>query len=131
VGENKIDLNNIEENTTHNRMELLAVISAIDHVLKEKIPFLEMEIYSDSQYVVDLMERKEKLKGKNFLTNRGTPIQNADLVLYLIRLMEQNPLSFIKVKAHQKSTSEINYNREADILVRSLLRSYLNKKSNG
>jgi hypothetical protein len=36
-------------------------------------------------------------------------------------------LRFIKVKAHQKMGETINYNREVDILVRKMLRAYLNK----
>ena len=124
----KIVLQNVVENTTHNRMELSAVISAVLYITENNIEYSGIEIYSDSQYVVDLVDRKEKLKNKLFITKKGTPIQNADLVQNLITLMEEFVLIFIKVKAHQKPTSEINYNREADKLVRSILREAVNKK---
>ncbi len=124
----KIVLQNVVENTTHNRMELSAVISAVLYITENNIEYSGIEIYSDSQYVVDLVDRKEKLKNKLFITKKGTPIQNADLVQNLITLMEEFALIFIKVKAHQKPTSEINYNREADKLVRSILREAVNKK---
>lgn len=124
----KIVLQKVVENTTHNRMELSAVISAVLYITENNIEYSGIEIYSDSQYVVDLVDRKEKLKNKLFITKKGTPIQNADLVQNLITLMEEFALIFIKVKAHQKPTSEINYNREADKLVRSILREAVNKK---
>ena len=110
-------------------MELSAVIAAIHYVTENNFVYSGIEIYSDSQYVVDLVDRKERLKNNLFITKKGTPVQNADLVQNLITLMEEFPLIFIKVKAHQRSTSEINYNREADILVRSLVRSAVGRES--
>ncbi len=120
AGDNKIILKDWENNTTHNRMELLAVIFAI-----EKIDFLGMEtekiaVYSDSQYVVNLTGRKERLKRNNFITKKGTPIQNVDLIKKFIDQIETHDLEFVKVKAHQKDGDEIN--REVDILVRQLVR---------
>ena len=123
VGDKKIILQNILEDTTHNRMELSAVISAVHYVTENNIAYSAIEIYSDSQYVVGISDRKEKLKKNYFIIKKGTVMQNADLVQSLITLIETFPLTFIKVKAHQRSASEINYNREADILVRSLVRS--------
>ena len=104
----------------------MAVIAAVHHATENNFSFSSIEIYSDSQYVVGILDRKEKLKKNQFITKKGTVMQNADLVQSLITLMESFPLTFIKVKAHQKPASEINYNREADILVRSLLRSAIN-----
>ena len=129
VEDKKIVLQNVVENTTHNRMELSAVIAAIHYVTENNFVYSGIEIYSDSQYVVDLVDRKERLKNNLFITKNGTPIQNADLVQNLVTLMETFHLTFIKVKAHQRSTSEINYNREADILVRSLVRSAVGRES--
>ena len=129
VEDKKIILQNIINDTTHNRMELMAVIAAVHHVTENNFSFSAIEIYSDSQYVVGILDRKEKLKKNQFITKKGTVMQNADLVQSLITLMESFPLTFIKVKAHQKPTSEINYNREADILVRSLLRSAIGRES--
>ena len=101
-------------------MEILAVIKAINYVDKRNLQNCKMEIYSDSQYVVKLLERKEKLKQKKFITNKGTPIQNSDLVQLLITQIETHDLDFIKVKAHQKNGDEVN--REVDIIVRQLVR---------
>ncbi|MDP3556811.1 MAG: ribonuclease H [Bacteroidota bacterium] len=122
VNGKKTILNGTENDTTHNRMELLAVINAIKHVeatLKSKET---LHVYSDSQYVVNLNSRRTKLEAKNFITNKGTPIQNLDLVQALLKLIDTNSIEFVKVKAHQKPDGTQNFNREVDIIVRKLVR---------
>lgn len=110
-----------EINTTHNRMEIIAVLKAIDFV-KTNNPGAAMIIYSDSQYVCGIRDRKEKLKNKNFLTNKGKLIQNLDLVKDLIYEIENYDISFVKVKAHQKSGDTVNCNREVDKISRKIVR---------
>ncbi len=122
IDEQKIVLKEAVSETSHNRMELLAVIKAIEYIDSNNIAPERIEIYSDSQYVVNLMERKEKLKLKNFLTKKGIPIKNLDLVQKLIAQIETHPISFVKVKAHQKQTEKVNYNIEVDKLVRKMVR---------
>ena len=114
-------LSNIETDTTHNRMELLGVINAIEYLDKNKLGEQDIEVYSDSQYVVNLLTRKTRLKQKSFITKKGTPIQNSDLVQKLIQQIETHNINFTKVKAHQKDGDVMN--REVDILVRNLVRT--------
>ena len=115
-------LKGVQTETTHNRMELLAVIKAIEMIdangLKEEV----LNIYSDSQYVVNLNSRREKLETKKFISNKGTPIQNADLVQILLLQIATHHINFVKVKAHQKPNGTENFNREVDKIVRNLVR---------
>lgn len=120
IGEDKIVLEGVVQDTTHNRMELQAVITAIDYLDKKKLAGLRIEIFSDSQYVVNLTARKEKLKQREFITNKGTPIQNEDLVKQLIMQIESHDLGFTKIKAHQKDGDAMN--REVDLIVRKAVR---------
>ena len=91
-------------------MELLAVIHSIDFV-NENYPGASMIIYTDSQYVVKIPERKDKLKRNHFLTKKDTPIQNPDLIQNLILLTETHDIQLVKVEAHQKP-AEIRNNQE-------------------
>jgi ribonuclease HI len=50
-------------------------------------------------------------------------MQNADLVKGFFETLQVLTIEFIKIKAHQKKTDVINYNREADMLSRKLLRN--------
>ncbi|MBP7810049.1 MAG: ribonuclease HI [Bacteroidia bacterium] len=120
VGEKKVVLSHVETETTHNRMELLGVIKAVEYLEENNLADTVIDVYSDSQYVVNLLTRKTRLKQKNFITKKGTPIQNSDLVQKLIQQIETHDINFTKVKAHQKDGDAMN--REVDILVRNLVR---------
>lgn len=127
INDKKVILSNTENKTTHNRMELLGVIEAVKYLEENNLADNFIEVYSDSQYVVNLMSRKSRLKQNSFITKKGTPIQNSDLVQKLIQQIETYSLKFTKVKAHQKDGDVLN--REVDILVRNLVRTKVNEQS--
>ena len=82
------------ELTTNNRMELLAVIVALENVKKEHSDIL---VYSDSKYVVDAVEKKwvfgwEKTKFKKK--------KNPDLWIRFLKIYKKQKVSFIWVKGH-------------------------------
>lgn len=80
--------------TTNNRMELLAVIVALEAL---KRPGLEIEVYSDSKYVVDAVE-KGWLKGweqKNFKDKKNPDLWRRFLVSY-----RKHRVRFHWVKGH-------------------------------
>jgi ribonuclease HI len=103
-------------------MELTAVIKAIQYVKEHHSAVTAIRIISDSQYVVTLADRKEKLSARSFSTKKGTDIRNADLVKLFLDLIIDPPVEFIKIKAHQKSGNELNFNIVADKLSRSIVR---------
>lgn len=123
----KVVLSSRIAETTHNRMELSAVIEGITYAQNNFKDIKYLHIYSDSQYVTGLMERQEKLSNANFITSKGTIIRNADLVKELYILGAQIQLIFTKVKAHQRQGSGINYNIDADKLVRKIMREELRR----
>jgi len=80
--------------TTNNRMELLAVIVALEHLKKEGTP---VTVYSDSKYVVDAVEKgwlfsweKKAYKGK----------KNIDLWQRFLRIYRKHKVKFVWVKGH-------------------------------
>jgi ribonuclease HI len=119
------------QNTNHNRMELLAVIKAIEFI--DNVPLKsDIVVYTDSQYVFRIPERMEKLKKNDFITKKGNPLHNQDLLQVLIDLIETHSIEFVKVKAHQhtdntKPGSVVNYNSEVDKLARQIVRDAVNK----
>ena len=54
---------------------------------------------------------------------KNIPIRNVELVKNLIAKIESLPLIFTKIKAHQKKTNVINYNRVVDVLAREQVRA--------
>jgi len=80
--------------TTNNRMELLAVIIALESVKKENS---EITIYSDSKYVVDSVEKNWVFgwEKKNFNKKK-----NPDLWIRFLKIYKKQKVSFIWVKGH-------------------------------
>jgi ribonuclease HI len=84
--------------TTNNRMELLAVIKGLE-ALKETC---EVDLYSDSQYVVDAFNKDwiTSWKEKGWKTSNKSPVKNVDLWEQLLILLKVHKVNFIKVKGH-------------------------------
>ncbi|MFA6056801.1 MAG: RNase H family protein [Taibaiella sp.] len=119
-GERKI-LQGIEHNTTHHRMELVAVLKSQEFI-KENHAAASVRIITDSQYVTGLLQREAILTSQNFMTKSGKKIANDDLVIRFYKLLKHLDISFIKVKAHQQNADVPYGNREVDLLSRSLVR---------
>lgn len=103
-------------------MELLAVINALEFIFDKHANATYVEVVSDSQYVVGLLARKHKFETLNYQTKKGNAIRNVDLVKQLLLLVAKLNVSFTKIKAHQQKTLQTQYNIEADLLCRKLVR---------
>lgn len=122
VAGQKTILSGQELDTTHNRMEIKAVIKAIEYVNQLNIKKPPITIITDSQYVKDLQGKAQKFTVQKFKTKKGSAISNEDLVKKLLVLINFIAVEFVKIKAHQKSTAVVNYNIEADKLSRRIVR---------
>ena len=80
--------------TTNNRMELLAVIIALEGAKKEQSV---ITVYSDSKYVVDAVEKKWLFtwEKKNFSKKK-----NPDLWIRFLKIYRKQKASFLWVKGH-------------------------------
>lgn len=92
--------------TTNNRMELLAVIVALE---KLKNPKSEITIYTDSKYVCDSVEKKWVLgwEKKGFKGKKNEDLWKRFLILY-----RKHKVSFQWVKGHAGN----EFNERADEL---------------
>ena len=93
--------------TTNNRMELLAVIKALEAVKKQELP---VHIYSDSQYVINTVQKgwlntwvKTDFKGGK---------KNKDLWLQYHQLAKKFNIQFTWVRGHASNV----YNNRCDVL---------------
>lgn len=100
-GEHKKELSGGEPHTTNNRMELLAVISALE-LLKEQC---NINLYSDSRYIIDAMTKgwAEKWRSNGWMRNKKESASNPDLWERLMNLCEQHNVNFIWVKGHAQN----------------------------
>lgn len=96
--ENEKIISGGEKETTNNRMELTAAVSALE-ALKEPC---EVEIISDSKYVVDAINKGwlDGWKSKNWKKADGKPALNVDLWTKLLLQLDRHKVSFDWVKGH-------------------------------
>ena len=84
--------------TTNNRMELTAVISALE-LLKEPCA---VNLHSDSKYVCDAINEgwAKKWKSNGWMRNKKEPALNPELWDTLLVLCNKHDVTFIWVKGH-------------------------------
>jgi ribonuclease HI len=97
-----------EENTTNNRMELTALVSALS-ALKEKGLFLR--IFSDSAYLVNCFRNGwyRSWEANGWKNSKKQPVENQDLWKELLELLKEHSFEVYLIKGHLKIPTEKNY----------------------
>lgn len=100
-GEHRKEISQGFEHTTNNRMELLAVITALEAL---KTPCM-VDLYSDSKYVIDAIQKgwAVKWRAKNWMRTPKEPAKNPDLWEKLLQLLEVHEVTFHWVKGHAEN----------------------------
>ncbi|SFR99454.1 ribonuclease HI [Anaeromicropila populeti] len=96
--EHKRELSAGYRKTTNNRMELLAVIIGLEALIKP----CEVEIFSDSQYVIKAFN-EHWIDGwikKGWKRGKNEPVKNVDLWKRLLKAKEPHHVKFTWVKGH-------------------------------
>lgn len=86
------------QKTTNNRMELMAVIAGLEALNRP----CEVELYSDSQYVVNAFNQHwiESWIKKGWKRGKNEQVKNVDLWKRLLAAKEPHTVKFIWVKGH-------------------------------
>ncbi|MDR2939960.1 MAG: ribonuclease HI [Clostridiales bacterium] len=103
--------------TTNNRMELLAAVAALEQ-LKEPC---DVELYSDSKYIVDAINKgwAARWQKNNWMRNKTDKAINPDLWERLLALISKHKTKFIWVKGH----ADNEFNNQCDFLARQAILS--------
>ena len=96
------EISGADAQTTNNRMELTAVIKALE-CLKEKC---KIELFTDSKYVCDSIKKgwAESWRNNNWKKSDKKPAINADLWEILLNLISKHDITFNWVKGHAGNT---------------------------
>ena len=108
----KKEISGGQKDTTNNIMEITAVIEALKLLKRE----CEVEVYSDSAYVVNAFNNGwiyNWIKN-NWITSGKEPVKNKELWQELYILTKTHKVTFIKVKGH----SDNEFNNRCDELAR-------------
>ena len=84
--------------TTNNRMELMATIAGLEALNRP----CEIELYSDSKYLVDAFNQHwiDGWLRKGWKRGKNEPVKNVDLWKRLLKAKEAHQVTFIWVKGH-------------------------------
>lgn len=91
------ELSGGEPDTTNNRMEMLAVIKALEAIKKPS----EVTLYTDSKYVLQgATEWLEGWKARGWKSASKKPVKNQDLWEQIDSQIQRHNVKFIWVKGH-------------------------------
>ncbi|MBR1733881.1 MAG: ribonuclease HI [Alphaproteobacteria bacterium] len=111
--DNKIsELSGNEVNTTNNKMELTAVIKALESVSSEQ----EIEIFTESQYVKEgITNWIKKWVKNNWKNSEKKEVKNKELWEQLLKLSANRKITWKWVRGHNGDT----FNEKVDALARN------------
>ena len=113
----KKEISGGKKDTTNNIMEITAVIEGLKQLKKQS----EVQVYSDSSYVVNTFKQGwiYNWMKKGWRTASGEPVKNKELWQELYNLTQIHKVEFIKVKGH----SDNEFNNRCDEMAREAIKN--------
>ena len=97
MGKNEKELSGSEADTTNNRMEMTAIIRALNALIEP----CRVDLYSDSKYVLDGMTKWiDGWQKRGWKTASKKPVRNEDLWHELIEAAKHHEINWHWVKGH-------------------------------
>ncbi len=112
------------DNTSSTKLEIQTILQAFDKIPKNTI---NLTIYTDSQNILRLPERKNKLDKNHYKTRTGKDINNHKLYQEFYTRINQFNFNIVKIKGHQKAILKDKYDQLftlVDRASRKTLRGY-------
>ena len=112
------ELSGYEDNTTNNRMEIMACIQALE-ALKEPCT---VDLYTDSAYVCNTFAQHwiDNWVRNGWKTASKKPVENQDLWKRMLELRNMHTVTFHKVKGH----ADNEMNNRCDKLATTAIRDH-------
>ena len=111
LGDETFEIFGGEDNTTNNRMELIAAIKALEYLNENH----KITLYTDSNYVKDgITKWIFNWKKNNWKTSAKKPVKNNDLWIQLDEIQNKREVKWSWVKGHSGNLG----NERADELAR-------------
>lgn len=117
------------KDTTSSKLELQTLVWALGSL---KFKNRKIIIYTDSQNIISLLDRKERLIKNNYMSKKDEPLKNHKLYKRFYKLLTCNDCDIIKVKGHKKKEDKDSVDKLftlVDRASRDALRAELRGKS--
>ncbi|EDY82286.1 hypothetical protein VDG1235_1906 [Verrucomicrobiia bacterium DG1235] len=102
--------------TSSSRLELETLLWALDSLGGEKG---EVLVYTDSQTIVGLPERRERLEANAFCSRGGRALKNGELYRKFYDAMDEYDCAFVKVQGHGRSEGKSREERVFSLVDRA------------
>ena len=118
---NKKEISGFNSSSTNNKMELTAIIKALEQLKKK----CSVEIFTDSKYVKDgITQWIKKWQQNGWKNSKKEDVKNKDLWLKLLELSSIHIIQWHWVKGH----SDNKYNNRADFLATNEIKKFKNNR---
>jgi len=91
------------ENTSSTKLELQILVYALNE-LKDTNSIIQ--VFTDSQNIISLIDRRVKMEKNNYLTKANKLIINSELYKEFYNLIDRFNCEFIKIKGHKKASEK-------------------------
>ena len=104
-GSHRKELYGGEENTTNNRMEMMALLKAFEAI---KIDGQTIWVFSDSSYLMNCFRQKwyQKWRENGWKTSGKKDVENQDLWKALLPYLDRHEIRFFRVRGHVNPESK-------------------------
>lgn len=93
------------ESTSSTKLEIQTLIFALKIIQAEKS---KVTVFTDSQNIVSLLNRRERLESGNYITKSGKHLKNRELYLQFYELTDKLNCRFVKIRGHKPSKRKDN-----------------------
>ncbi|MEM7181437.1 MAG: RNase H family protein [Spirochaetota bacterium] len=113
------------EATSSTKLELQTLLWALDQISVDAVT-----VYTDSQNIISLPQRRSKLEKAKYLTNSSKLLKNHLLYKEFYRCYDSRQLQLVKIKGHTAQKDELaRIFAQVDKTSRQALRRYLCEKT--
>jgi ribonuclease HI len=117
------------QNTSSTKLELQTLLWALSEISADKIIS-----YTDSQNIVGLLSRKEKLVKNNYYSKNGKLLKNHELYKEFFESIEKVDIQFNFINGHKPSGSKDHLDKIFSLIdqaSRNALRAYIKERVSG
>ena len=96
------------QNTSSTKLEIQTILFALSEIEKNTdLASCKLDIYTDSQNIISLPSRKQKLISRDYRTGNGErELKNAELYQRFLAILDKTDFRIIKVKGHKKKNEK-------------------------
>lgn len=102
--------------TSSAKLELQTLLWALSDI---KSSGCKVIVYTDSQNIVGLRRRRDRLEQNDYRSKKGKLLGNAELYQELFRWIDQINCVFVKVRGHQQSNQKDDIDRLFELVDRA------------